>query len=175
METYKANRHPRHPEMSPSTAFSVAVLGMIISIAFWSGLISVVGITKDSANHAVTAIQSWKESSHSDGAHRDLLITCGDGHMYTIRYMLYEGLADEFRTAMAVGAEASIYTGPVFRDVMEISINGNLLFSFETGYQALLNEKIGYAGIAAVLDLCGIALIIYGVKRREQNSKRKTR
>lgn len=176
MESMGKRKSIKHMWLSSSAAFSISVACLLISIAFWSDLISIAGITaKESANHVVTTIQSWKESDHSKGQYNDLLITCGNGNTYEIRYMLYEERKNEFNSVLAVGAQASIYTGFHSNRVMEISVNGHTVFPFDTGYPALLKESIGYACLAVLLDLCGILLIIYGVIKMKKNKQRSLR
>lgn len=150
------------------------IFSLLISIAFWIDFVNVAGITtKESAKQVVTTIKSWKESYHSEGDHCDLEIDCTDGNRYEIRFMLYEKRAEEIKSALTAGAEATIYTGLYINQIMEISVNGHVIIPFDAGYRALYNGGIGYASIAVMLEVIGIWLISVEIRKDKDASRHK--
>lgn len=151
-------------EVDPFVAIGVAVLCLLISIPFWLGFVSVARIhTREDAKHVNTTILSWRESVARTPRRKSMLIICSDGNMYEIRQDLYRNYRDEVQSTLSAGAEASIYTGLVFKDIIELGINGQTVIPFEEGYDALRIDRASSAVLAAFLDISGLALLIYGI------------
>ena len=157
-------------EVPPLIAIGVAVLSILVSLAFWLGIASIAEIhTRDDAKHINTTVLSWKESVSRTPRRKSMLITCSDGNMYEIRRELYRRCKDEVQSALSTGAEVTIFTGSILKDIFELSINGETVIPFEEGYKDLKVDYIGYAVLAAFLDITGISFMIYGIVGLKRN------